>query len=118
MAPRKVADKLIQKVEVKLKGKKWPLLVDHNVLIECEDLTGLNMLTGEANLLRPSAKLVRALLFLCLQRAGADYTLEQVGKLITPKNLVLVQEGLLKAWAASMPDDEEDEGEGPTEAVA
>jgi hypothetical protein len=117
MAPRKIADKLVEKVEVKLKGKKWPLLVDHNTLIECEELTGLNMLTGEANLLRPSAKLVRALLYVCLQRAGAPYTLEEVGKLITPKNLVLLQEGLLKAWAASMPDDEDDESEGPTGAA-
>src|SRR5258708_2698331 len=115
MAPRKIADKLIEKVEEKLDGKKWPLLVDHNVLIECEELTGLNVLTGEANLLRPSGKLVRALLYLCLKRAGAEYSLEQVGLLITPQNLVLVQEGLLKAWAASMP--EAEEGEGPTKAV-
>lgn len=116
MASRKIAEKLIEKVELKLDGKKWPLLVDHNVLIECEDLTGLNLLTGEANITRPSAKLVRALLFLCLKRAGAEYTLEQVGKLITPHNLVKVQEGLLNAWAASMPDAEE-ESEGPTKAV-
>lgn len=115
MASRKIADKLIQKVQVRLDGKDWPLVVSHNVLIDCEELTGLNVLTGEANLLRPSAKLVRALLFLCLQRAGAKYTLEQVGELITPHNLVLIQEGLLNAWAASMPETEE--GEGPTKAV-
>lgn len=115
MATRKIADKLIQKVQMRLDGKDWPLVVTHNVLIECEELTGLNMLTGEANLLRPSAKLVRALLYLCLQRAGAPYTLEQVGDLITPQNLVLIQEGLLKAWAASMPEPEE--GEGPTKAA-
>lgn len=116
MAPRKIADKLIQKVQVRLDGKDWPIVVTHNVLIECEELTGLNMLTGEANLLRPSAKLVRGLLFLCLQRAGAKYTLEEVGDLITPQSLVLVQEGLLKAWAASMPEPEA--SEGPTKAVA
>lgn len=115
MAPRKIADKLIQKVQIRLDGKDWPLIVSHNVLIDCEELTGLNVLTGEANLLRPSAKLVRALLFLCLQRAGAAYTLEQVGDLITPQNLVMVQEGLLKAWAASMPEPEEEER--PTKAV-
>jgi hypothetical protein len=118
MASRKITDKLIQKVQLRLDGKDWPLIVSHNVLIDCEELTGLNVLTGEANLLRPSAKLVRALLYLCLQRAGAKYTLEDVGDLITPQNLVLVQEGLLKAWAASMPDPEEGEGEGPTKAVA
>lgn len=117
MAPRKIADKLIQKVEIKLNGKKWPLLVDHNVLIECEELTGLNMLTGEAGMLHPSAKAVRALLYLCLKRAEAEYTLEQVGKLITPHNIVKVTEGLLTAWAASMPEQDEEESEGPTRAA-
>lgn len=118
MASRKIADKLIEKVEIRLDGKTWPLLVDHNVLIECEELTGLNMLTGEAGMLRPSAKAVRALLYLCLKRAGADYTLQKVGKLITPHNIVKVTEGLLSAWAASMPEPEaETESEGPTKAA-
>jgi hypothetical protein len=108
MAPRKIAEKLIEKVQIRLDGKDWPIVVSHNVLIDCEELTGMNVLTGEANLLRPSAKLVRALLYLCLKRAGADYSLAEVGDLITPQNLVMVQEGLLKAWAASMPEPEEE----------
>jgi hypothetical protein len=107
MATRKMADKLVEKVQIRLDGKDWPIIVSHNVLIDCEELTGLNVLTGEANLVRPSAKLVRALLYLCLKRAGAEYSLEEVGDLITPHNLVMVQEGLLKAWAASMPEEEE-----------
>jgi Phage integrase, N-terminal SAM-like domain len=57
----------------KLDGKTWPLVVTHNVLIECEELTGLNLIAGEVNLLRPSAKLVRALLYVVLLRAGAKY---------------------------------------------
>jgi hypothetical protein len=109
MAPRKIADKLVKKVQVHLDGKDWPIVVTHNVLIECEELTGLNLLTGDANLLRPSAKLVRALLYVCLQRAGAPYTLDEVGDLITPMNLAMVQEGLLNAWAASMPEPAEEE---------
>jgi hypothetical protein len=114
--PRKsIAEKLIRKVELKLDGKTWPLVVTHNVLIECEDLTGLNLIAGEVNLLRPSAKLVRALLYVALRRAGAKYTLDQVGDLINPKNIVMVQEGLLTAWAASMP--APDDTERPTPAV-
>jgi hypothetical protein len=113
----KVKDKLIQKVEVRLDGKEWPIVITHNTLIECEDLTGLNLLTGEANMIRPSAKLVRALLYLALKHAGARYTIEQVGLLITPENIVMVQEGLLKAWAASMPP-EEKEAAGPTPAAS
>lgn len=113
---KKLADKLIQKVQVHLDGKDWQLVITHNTLIECEELTGLNSLTGEVNILRPSAKLVRALLYLSLQHAGAKYTLEQVGLMINPQNIVAIQEGLLAAWAASMPEAEE-EKENPTPAA-
>jgi hypothetical protein len=113
---RKHTDKLIQKVVVRLDGKDWRLVITHNTLIECEDLTGLNLLTGEVNIIRPSAKLVRALLYLSLKHAGAEYSLEKVGELITPQNIVAVQEGLLSAWAASMPDPKE-EDENPTPAA-
>jgi hypothetical protein len=82
MPKKSIAEKLIRKVELKLDGKTWPLVVTHNVLIECEELTGFNLIAGEVNLLRPSAKLVRALLYVVLRRAGAKYTLEQVGDLI------------------------------------
>ena len=115
MPPRKLADKLTQKVQVHIDGKDWPIVVTHNVLIECEELTGLNVLMGEANIVRPSAKLIRALLYLCLRRAGAKYTLDEVGDLINPQNLAMVQEGLLSAWAASMPDTANTER--PTTAV-
>ena len=118
MASRKIADKLVEKVQIRIDGKDWPIVVTHNVLIDCEELTGLNVLTGEASLARPSAKLVRALLYLCLQRAGAKYTLEEVGDLITPHNLVMVQEGLLKAWIASMPPEEEEDAARPIKAVS
>jgi len=114
---RKLANKLIQKVEVRLDGKTWPIVITHNMLIECEDLTGMNLLSGEVNLLRPSAKLIRALLFLALQQAGAKYTIEQVGELITPHNIVTIQQGILTAWAASMPEPEPEDTR-PTPAAA
>lgn len=113
MPKKSVADKVIKKVEVKLDGKAWPIVITHNVLIEVEDLTGLNVLAGEVNLLKPSAKLVRAVLYLALKRAGAKYTIEQVGDLIGPHNVVAIQEAILNAWAASMPDPEP-ESEDPT----
>jgi hypothetical protein len=70
---------------------------------------------GEVNILRPSAKLIRALLFLALKHAGAKYTIEQVGALIHPQNISFLQEQLLLAWQASMPEPEEDNG-NPTQA--
>jgi hypothetical protein len=108
-----VSEKLTKKVMVRLDDKEWPIVITHNVLIDCEELTGLNVLTGEVNLLKPSAKLVRALLYLALKGAGAKYSIEQIGDLITPKNLSTIQEALLNAWAASMPDEEEIEEERP-----
>jgi hypothetical protein len=117
--PRKLADKLVQKVEILLDGKTWPIVITHNILIECEDLTGLNVLSGDANLVRPSAKLMRALLFLALQRAGAKYTIEEVGDFITPHNLVTIQRGILAAWAAALPAPDEVKGDpaDPTKAA-
>ena len=114
---KKIADKLIQKVEVLLDGKTWPIVITHNILIECEDMTGMNVLSGEINLLRPSAKMIRALLFLALQRAGAKYTLAEVGDLITPHNLVPIQQGILAAWAAAMPTEEEQKAGHPIQAA-
>ena len=116
---RKIADKLVQKVEILLDGKTWPIVITHNILIECEDLTGLNVLSGDANLVRPSAKLMRALLFLALQRAGAKYTIEEVGDFITPHNLVTIQRGILAALAAALPAPDEVKGDpaDPTKAA-
>lgn len=116
MAKKTAVEKVIKRVEVNLDGKAWPVVITHNVLIECEELTGLNVLAGEVNLLKPSAKLVRALLFLALKRAGARYTLEEVGDLITPHNIVSIQEAILTAWAASMPEPEKESGD-PTPAA-
>lgn len=111
-----VAEGTIKRVVVKLDGKEWPLVVNHNVLIECEELTGMNMLsTGEASMFKPSAKLIRAMLYLCLKRAGAKYTLEEVGSMIGPHNLLMVGNALMAAWAASMPDKEDDAN--PTQAA-
>jgi len=114
--PKLIVEKLVTKVELKLDGKTWPIVVTHNVLIEVEALTGLNVLRGEANILNPNATLIRALLFAVLQRAKAPFTIEEVGDLITPQNLALVQEALVKGWAASMPEVEAEE-ERPTKAV-
>ncbi len=100
-----------------LDGKDWPIVVTHNLLIDCEELTGLNVLAGEVNLLRPSAKLVRAILYLALKGAGAKYTIEQVGDLINPQNIVKIQEAILTAWAAAMPEPEEETNPNPIKAV-
>jgi hypothetical protein len=113
---RSIADKLTKKVEVKVGGETFSIIITHNTLIECEQLTGLNLLAGEANILKPSFTLMRALLYVALKHAGAHYTIEQVGELIHPQNLLAIQEALITAWAASMPDEDAAPGR-PTQAA-
>ena len=115
---RSVAEKLTPKVKIRLDDREWPIVITHNVLIDAEEITGLNLISGDVNLVKPSATLVRALLYVALKRAGAAYTLAQVGELIHPGNLVMVQQGLLTAWANSMPREEDLPAADPTEATS
>jgi len=124
-----ITEKLTQKVEIKLDGKTWPLVLGTNELIECEKLTGLNMLTGEVNITKPSMAFVRAAVYVCLARCKArhevdgkmkPYTLDEIGSLIHPGNLETVSLGVITAYMASKPEDEpeavEGEEEDPTKA--
>lgn len=106
-----IADKLIRKVELRLNHEDWPLVITHDVLIECERLTGKPLLAG-GDVLRPSARLLQALLYLTLRRAGATYSLKQVGDLITPRTSERIRGAILDAWAASMPDPEPETSDG------
>lgn len=96
-----LAAQLTPRVEVSLGGRSWRLCFTHRVLLECEELTGLSLLTG-ANL--SSARLIRVLLFCALRRAGGAFTLEQVGRLIQPRTLSTIQQAVGAAWQSSMPD--------------
>lgn len=113
---KSITDKLIKRVEIKLDGKTWPVVINHNLLIDVEDLIGVNVLTGTGlNITQPSAKILRAVLYLALKAAGANYTIEKIGDLIGPHNIMSIQKSILTAWAASMPLPEPDEN--PTEAA-
>ena len=122
-----VTDAITKKVEIKLPdGETYPIVLTHNALIQVEDLTGLNVLTGEVNLGTPSFKLLRAILYVVLKRAGSKYSLTEVGDLIHPGNIPVIAHAFRKAWEASMPEPEpkpeskedEEEEENPTEATA
>lgn len=101
-----LAARLTSRVELDLDRRVWPLVLTHRVLLECEELTGVPLL-AEVNLL--SAKLIRALLFCALKRAGAPYTLKQVGDRIRPKSIDRIHEAVRSAWVAAMPEPEEDD---------
>lgn len=117
-APATLANKLVPKVKIRLDGKEWPLVCNHNILCDLEDMTGLNVLFGaEATLAKPSAKVIRAWLFLCLREQGAEYTLQQVGELITQNNLHLIVKGLVDAYVAAMPAKEEVEADAAADPL-
>ena len=115
-----LANRLQPKKTLRLDGRDWNIVITHNILCDLEELTGLNVLTGaETSMAKPSARLLRALLFLCLREQGAEYSLEDVGRLITRQNLMPVSRTLIEAWAASMPTKEEVEADqtDPIEAA-
>jgi hypothetical protein len=78
--------------------------VDNNVLIDVEDLTGLNLLYGAAEAFqKPSLKLVRALIYAAMKRARAPHSIEEIGSLINPQNMEMLIESIVKAMHASLP---------------
>lgn len=118
MKKKNIAEKLIEKVEIKLGNKTYPVVMTHNVLIDIEEQSGLNLLSGEASIIKPSFKAMRAMLYAVMTRAGEEIHIEDVGKLIGPHNLMSLQEAFLNAWAASMPKEEREKAANPTKAVA
>ena len=113
-----VANKVIDKVMVRLDGRDWQLVITFNLLCELQTMTEINGLFGaESIFVKQNPIGIRALLYLCLREQGAEYTLEQVGDLINAKTLPLVTQGLLLAWVASMPK-KEDAGNEPGEVPA
>ena len=118
LKPKPIANKLVDKVMVRLDGREWQLVITFNLLCELESMTAINGLLGaESIFVKQSPKGIRALLYLCLREQGAEYTLEQVGDLINARTLPLVTQGLLLAWVASMPKKEDVENE-PGEGLA
>ena len=108
ISPQRLSDRLVPGVNLSFDGRGWPLLFTHDVLLACDELTGGGVWTG-INLSRPRARLLRALLWGLLRRAGGDYTLRQVSDRITPGAMNAIHDAICRAWAASMPEpDEED----------
>jgi hypothetical protein len=120
MKTKSLAEKLTKHVDLDLHGEHYKIVIDHNLLIEVEDLVpGLNVLTGDANLFKPSAKLLRAILYLALQRDGAKYSLAQVGDLITAQSIKPIQVAILAAWSGAWPEAEpEDAVKDPNDETA
>jgi hypothetical protein len=87
-----------------LGGRRWWLRITYQVLLDCEEATGVDMLAASSEVARPSVRMLRALLTAALRAAGAEWTAREVGKMLTLRNVGRVHEALLAAWTGSMPD--------------
>lgn len=113
ISPRGLADKLIGGPSIVLGGVSWKLAVTHGVLLECESATGRDML-NYPEITNASAKTLQALLWACLARAGALWSIYDVGLLITRRRISAIHAAIFQAWCASMP--EPDAATKPTSA--
>ena len=102
-----IARRLTKPVELWACGRKWQLLITHRVLLDIGELTGMDAM--RVNLARPSALVLRAVLFAVLREAGAVISLEGAGGMLRPGAAASIRASLIAAWRASMPDPEEEE---------
>src|SRR3954466_15447769 len=92
---------------VSLGGRCWWLRITHQALLDCEESTGIDMLSAGAELRRPTLRLLRALLWAALRSAGAPWSELDVGRqLATIGAMHRAHLAVLEAWASSMPDAE------------
>jgi len=87
-----------KKIAIQLDRERF-LRLDLNAMSEFEDLTGKSLFTIGAQL--QEARYIRALLFVSLQSAGEEVTLEEVGEMIDFENFELVSNTLGKLMTAS-----------------
>jgi hypothetical protein len=75
----------------------------YRVLLECEEIAEVNLLSPSFDVTRPSARLVRALLWAALVSAGCELSEKQVGAKLSLRGASRAHAALLDAWLASMP---------------
>lgn len=117
---KRLAEKLVGSVQIDVgDGKKWPIIVTNRIMMEIEDAhPGMNLLSGlDANLMKPNVRTLSTVLYEVLKRAGAKYTFDDIVDRVHPGNLVVLQTGILNAWANSVPTQEQIKALDPTPAV-
>ena len=107
MQPSLLTDWLTGKVTVNLGGVERRLVVTYGVLLEVENETGLDCLSGVEAFFSPSMRSLRALLCAMLRRYDAGIQLWEVGALLNqPSNLPIALKAVAQALVVSMPDPE------------
>lgn len=98
-----LSDQLIERVTINLAGQEWRLVITYGALLDCEEVTGIDMLTGVEAFVNPSVRSVRALLWAVLRRQDSGLTLREAGSLIGPHELEPVHAALTRAYQVSSP---------------
>ena len=109
---------LTRSVNVQLGGDSWPLLFTHRVLLEVESALGVSILNGEFDIVRLSAKALRATLSVALLHAGAEIAPEEIGRRLGFKGIAAARQALVEAWVAAMPEREPDEDAAKPKSAA
>jgi hypothetical protein len=89
-------DPTLPDVVLKLGGVERHLVYDYNAIVHAEKLTGVQLLT--AIIADIDATKLRGLLWAALIRENPALTLDEVGAMITPHNMVVVHQALIAAW--------------------
>lgn len=108
-------DPSLPSVPVILGGVERHLCFDYNAIVLAEKETGINLLKGMVSAV--DAATLRGLLWAALYRECPELTLEQVGALITPRNMPAIRYALNQAWFGSVKGDD-DEASASGEAQA
>jgi len=88
-------------------SEEFHLAFDMNAIVLAEKATGIDLF--KASISNPTAENLRGLLWACILKHKPDFTIEQAGKLITPRNLQNVWLAVLTAWHDSVSSDEVEE---------
>jgi hypothetical protein len=110
-------DPTLPDVTLILGGVERKLCYDYNAIVLAEKMTGVNLLEGVVG--QMTATNLRGLLWASLKRESPDLTIDQVGALIQPRALGIIQQALMAVWFGSIAEpDEKDETPGEAEAQA
>lgn len=101
---RSLADLLVKPVLFQFGGETWRLLITYGVLLDCESESDADMLGSTEGIVSPSAQVLRALLWAALRRAGARWSIEEVGAMIKElRQIAGIRRALQQAFIASLP---------------
>lgn len=101
---RELVFRLSRAPRLQIGARSWAVLFTHDVLLTIEETTGKDVLNGQLQIAKLSARELRIVLWALLTMAGARYQLQEVGKLLAgPGAIQAARESIWSVWRESMP---------------